>query len=172
VGDEAALGRDVVQATNGHRALQLLAGADKKKVATAEKLLLLWRHPGRENRVCQDAGTREYIYLHLPKEAEEPDLREYDGPPFHYNILFDEASPKLVINKKDLFQSPKHDVDMGTSSTNCYAYKVHVWGVRMIICTNKWHEQVRELPEQDQQWLAKNVIVYDVQGSLFTDEPL
>lgn len=139
----------------------------------------------RQKAFCINADTRagktEFVKMSLPgityictcaKDADEPDLREYEGPPFHHNILFDEATPRLVINKKDLFQAPRHDIDMGTSSTNCYAYKVHVWRVKMVICTNKWHDQVKELCEADQQWLAKNVVVLDVQGSMFSDQPL
>lgn len=112
------------------------------------------------------------IFICTCANHDEPDLREFKGPPEEMNIMFDEASPKLVSDHRDLFQAVRHPVSLGKSATNCYAYKVQLWRVRMVICTNKWHEQLVELSPSDQDWLAKNVYVQEVHDSCFTTIPI
>ena len=110
------------------------------------------------------------VFVCTCSTTDEPDLRDFEGPPFVNNILFDEASPRLVSEHRELFQAPRHEVSLGHSTTNCYAYKVRVWRVRMVICTNKWYKQLEELPKEDQEWLNKNVYVVEVTDSMFTQE--
>ena len=118
------------------------------------------------------AGKTIFLKLSMPgntfmctcKNAEEPDLRSYVGPPFHDNILYDEAGPKLVETHRDLFQSPRHKVTLGHSGTNCYAYDVFVYKVRMAIATNDWWGQLSRCSEEAQDWLRKNSVVLDTEA--------
>ena len=89
----------------------------------------------------------------------EPDLREFRSL-YHDTILFDEASPEMVISQKKLFQGPPCFVELGCSSTNCHAYKVLVSGTRLVICSNGWTEALDMMPkESDRQWLVDNSLL-------------
>ena len=92
----------------------------------------------------------------------EPDLRAYD--PFkHKAVLFDEASPAMVISQKKLFQCPPVPVSLGMSTTNCHAYSIFVSGCRFVICSNTWVEDVGRMQKDgDKEWLAANSIVADI----------
>ena len=86
----------------------------------------------------------------------EPDLRAF-RPLHHRAILFDEATPPMVLQQKKLFQSPNMDVQLGCNTTNCHAHVVFVSGVGMIIACNDWSARVRDLPRcEDRDWLAAN----------------
>ena len=111
------------------------------------------------------------VFLATCSNAEEPDLRDFEGPPEETTILYDEATPQMVIDHKDLFQAPRHEVCLGHSGTNCYAYKARFWQVRMIIATNDWFGQVDAMPRaKDRDWLQRNSVVYDVKEPLFRSE--
>ena len=94
----------------------------------------------------------------------EPELRDFD-PLVHQLILFDEASAQMVIRQKKLFQAPACMVEMACSNTNCHSYKVLLSGIRMVICSNGWSEEVAAMPSQaDRDWLADNSYIVDVKG--------
>ena len=94
----------------------------------------------------------------------EPDLRDFKGL-YHQVILFDEASPQMVLAQKKLFQAPPCFVELGCSSTNCHSYKVLVSGIRLVICSNGWTESVAAMKSQaDKDWLHENSFVLDVKG--------
>ena len=97
----------------------------------------------------------------------EPELRDFRAL-YHQAILFDEASPTMVLRQRKLFQAPACFVELGCSVTNCHAYRVCVGGIRLIICSNGWTEAVAALESQaDQDWLNHNSIVLDVK-----DQPM
>ena len=111
------------------------------------------------------------VFIATCSKASEPDLRDYEGPPEEKTILYDEASPQMVSDHRDLFQAPRHEVTLGHSDTNCYAYKVKVWQVRMVVCTNNWEEQLNAMQvDKDREWLIKNSVVYNVTEELFRKE--
>ena len=92
----------------------------------------------------------------------EPDLREF-RPLLHKGILFDEASCKMVLQQKKLFQAPPTPVRLGCSTTNCHAYDVFVSGVGLMIASNTWLADLAAIKrEEDRQWLEANSIVVDV----------
>ena len=92
----------------------------------------------------------------------EPDLRDFK-PLKHKAILFDEASPAMVIAQKKLFQCPACFVSLGMSVTNCHSYNVFVSGVQMLICSNTWLEELEALPKAgDREWLIANTVLLDV----------
>ena len=91
----------------------------------------------------------------------EPDLRKFNWLK-HKIILLDEASPKMVINQKLLMQCPPCMVKLGQSSTNCHAYDVFVSGIMLIICSNTWDEDVKDLRKAgDRDWIVENQVYYN-----------
>ena len=95
-------------------------------------------------------------------QCPEPDLRLLK-PMYHKGILFDEATPKMVIAQKKLFQAPPCDVTLGMSTTNCHSYKVYVSGLGLMICSNTWEELIAKMDSAaDREWLQDNSIVISV----------
>ena len=92
----------------------------------------------------------------------EPDLREY-CPLRHKAVLFDEASPDMVLRQKKLFQAPPCMVELGSSTTNCHCYKVLVYRQRLVICSNKWTQTIEGMTDEaDRSWLRLNSFVLNV----------
>ena len=92
----------------------------------------------------------------------EPDLRQLDVWE-HEAILFDEAAPALVLQHKKLFQAPACWLDLGTPSTNCHVYRVMVSGIKMIVASNTWAEDLAALePEGDREWPETNSVFVPV----------
>ena len=96
----------------------------------------------------------------------EPDLRDFD-PATHELILFDEASAKMVVAQKKLFQGPAVVVVLGCSGTNCHAYKVWVYGVRMVVSSNRWDVELQTMPSSDADWLRSNSVFVQVTEQLW-----
>ena len=71
-----------------------------------------------------------------------------------------------MSNNRKVFQHPLCEVDLGHSPTGQHVRRFFLGNCCSIITTNKWHEDVKKLPTGDQQWLASNMIVFDV------DQPL
>ena len=92
----------------------------------------------------------------------EPDLREY-CPLKHKAVLFDEASPSMVLRQKKLFQAPPCMVELGSSTTNCHCYKVLLYRQRLVICSNKWTQTLEGMDDgADRSWLTLNSFVLNV----------
>ncbi len=67
----------------------------------------------------------------------------------------------MVMKQKVLFQGPPLWLKLGQSATNCHAYDTFTSGVKMIICSNTWSEELKELSEEDQDWLVENSFYYN-----------
>ena len=80
-------------------------------------------------------------------------------------ILFDEGSWKLIFENKMLFQAGPASVDLGQSATNCNAYKVFVFAVPMIICSNQFW---KDIDDAGKQYLASNIIYLPVTSPCYT----
>ena len=94
----------------------------------------------------------------------EPELRDFKAL-YHQVILFDEASPKMVLSQKKLFQAPPCFIELGCSTTNCHAYRALLSGIRLVICSNGWSEEVEALTSQaDKDWLHDNSFLLNVKG--------
>ena len=103
--------------------------------------------------------------------APEADLRKFDHR-IHRVLVFDEISPAQVLKQKLMFQAPLNVVTLGSSNTNCYAYEVWLHSVKMVLCSNKWREQVAVLDAADQEWLASNSVVIDVTAPLWMQQEI
>ena len=79
--------------------------------------------------------------------ATEPDARAFEART-HSLIVFDEASPSMVLRCKKFFQASNSWVSLGQSATNCHSYRVWSHRVRMV-GTNSWDKVVQGMDEED-----------------------
>jgi len=100
--------------------------------------------------------------------GDEPPLRGYFKPDKHKLILFDEASAQLVITNKKAFQGPVSAVQLGSSKTNMFTYRVLLAKKMLVISSNKWSEQVEKLEPLDRKWILENQIYVQVDAPLFS----
>ena len=126
--------------------------------------------PSRTGKTCYAkhiTGNHSQVLELNCAGGSEPDLRGFD-PCVHNAILFDEATPLLVLSQRRLFQSPPCMIDLGCSTTNCHKYQIFVSGVMMMICSNTWCAQVKELDhEGDMEWLQANSVLVHVREPLW-----
>ena len=101
------------------------------------------------------------IYEVNCSSGQEPDMRAFVWSK-HKLVLFDESHPKMVTQQRLLFQAGTQDITLGTSATNCHSYTVYCHQVRMVLCTNCWEPEVRDLVPGDREWLAANSIVVHI----------
>ncbi|CAE7499305.1 unnamed protein product, partial [Symbiodinium sp. CCMP2592] len=85
----------------------------------------------------------------------EPNLRDFNND-VHRAIVFDEASCAMVLRHKKLFQGGVQPLELASSNTNCYSYKVWVYGTMMIVTSNTWTAELHELSPEDASWLRSN----------------
>ncbi|CAJ1460246.1 unnamed protein product [Effrenium voratum] len=98
--------------------------------------------------------------------ADQPDLRPFN-PLVHETIIFDECRASTVANNRKIFQGTTQNVALGHSATNIFTYSVWLHGVKMVVTSNRWHEDVAELPASDQAWLQHNAIVVNCIEKLY-----
>ena len=94
-----------------------------------------------------------------------PCLRQFN-PDVHRCILWDEAEVALIAQNRKLFQCPAAFVELGFSPTGAFAYSVMVNKAVMVVCSNRWDEQLQLLDEGDRDWILGNSVIVHV------DEPL
>ena len=87
--------------------------------------------------------------------ATEPDLRVFDREK-HDVVLFDEATPGLVLRVKKLAQASIDEVRLGQSATNINSYVVWFHRVKLIVATNVWSASLERCSPEDQEWLKAN----------------
>ena len=110
-------------------------------------------------RSLKEVGT-EYLELNCSANT-DPDLRSFRWS-LHSLIIFDEITPSQVANQRKLFQASATPIDLGTSSTQMYSYKVYVHRKRMVFCSNNWQAAVSMLPHEAGEWVHANTFVLQV----------
>ena len=100
--------------------------------------------------------------------GQEPDGRGYDFFT-HQCIIFDEMPLRSVIKHKRLLQAPCKAVNLGSSTTQMYAYKMFVAGKAMIVTTNHFEEEFCKLSPTEKKWIVKNMVYYKVDTHLYED---
>ena len=85
----------------------------------------------------------------------------------HRCILWDEASPRLVTQNRKVFQHPACWIDLGHSPTGQHVVHVFLNDACSVIATNSWSTEVQKLSPEDQEWLAANVVVFNVTQPLW-----
>ena len=99
-----------------------------------------------------------------------PCLRGFDSD-VHLCILWDEAEAVLIAQNRKLFQCPACFVDLGFSPGGHLTYSVMVNKAVMVVCSNRWHEQLELLSEGDRDWIVGNSVVVPVDEPLWIKEP-
>ena len=87
----------------------------------------------------------------------------------HPLIMFDEAHAEMVIRCKKLFQASINPVTYGSSPTNAFVHTVWMHGVKMVIGSNCWSEELRKLEEADREWIKNNSVYIFVDSPLWID---
>jgi len=116
--------------------------------------------------LCREGGLLE---LNMAGGA-QADLREFD-PLLHEMLLFDECTPQQVLQNKKLFQAGASLVQMGTSTTNMYAFAVYVAGIKFVVSSNVWSQEFRRLTVADAEWISQNSILVQVDCPLWIAVP-
>jgi hypothetical protein len=98
----------------------------------------------------------------------EPDLREVKFNKTRV-VLLDECSATLILSYKKVFMGSPALVTLGSSKTGCYSYKVWTHGLKFVICSNRWHDEVQQLKTSDAQWLQRNTILLQVDACMYID---
>lgn len=125
---------------------------------------------GKTEYVRSLYGPSQTLELNCASCGRNPDLRQHDSLR-HRCILFDEASPELVLANKKLFQAPATWVDLGHSPTGRDVYRVFLNEAVLVVCSNGWSGQCALLKcEEDKEWLQKNSVLVIVHGPMYIIE--
>ena len=84
----------------------------------------------------------------------------------HPLIMFDEAHASMIIRCKKLFQASVNPVTYGSSPTNQFVHTVWLHGVKLVIGSNCWKEEVSKLEESEREWIDNNSVY------VYVDSPL
>ena len=87
----------------------------------------------------------------------------------HRCILWDEGAASLVSRNRKVFQHPLCQVDIGHSPTGQHVRRYFLGNSCSIVATNKWHQDVAQLPVGDQEWLASNTVVLEIDQPMWED---
>ena len=98
-----------------------------------------------------------------------PCLRQYRSP-IHLCILWDEAEAVLIAQNRKLFQCPACFIELGFSPTAAMTYSVMVNRSVMVVCSNRWDQQLEQLDKWDRDWIVANSVVYRVDAPLWVTE--
>ena len=76
----------------------------------------------------------------------------------HTLVMFDEAHAKMIIRVKKLFQSSINPTSYGSSPTNAFITTVWLHGIKLVVGSNVWEEEVLALPAADRKWIRQNSV--------------
>ena len=85
----------------------------------------------------------------------------------HTLIMFDEAHASMVMRCKKLFQAGANPVTYGSSPTNAYVHTVWLHGIKLVIGSNCWAEELKELKESERTWIVQNSVYIAVDRPLW-----
>ena len=95
-----------------------------------------------------------------------PDLRDLDEDT--PGVFFDEASLRMILFQKKLFQAINRPVKLGQTNTGMYSYDVYVHRRMLVVANNTFAEEYKHLNEADKDWIDQNVIpVFVKKGDLY-----
>jgi len=111
-------------------------------------------------------GPSKTLAINCGTSLQEPDMRHFVRG-VHECVVFEEAHAMMVIRCKQLFQAAPEMLSLGTSQTQCHAYRVCVHGVLLVVTSNVWQEELHDLSAGDQEWLRENSYVVQVTEPLW-----
>ena len=107
------------------------------------------------------------LYLNC-QGCTEPLLKEFRVS-HHRSICYDELDWRVIVANKLIFQAQNEPIQLAQSKCQLHTYTVRLYGVGMIVCTNKWLHGQTDQDEEDVAWLAANSILLDVQHPLWVE---
>ena len=124
---------------------------------------------GKTNYARSLAEKDECFFECDCSNKEHPDLSELCNVK-HRIALFDECTPKFVINNKRLMQGSIYGCTVGNSNTNQWCRRLNTWGVGIIIAANDWKQKLLDLDDVDKEWLKMNCIYVQVTRNLWLED--
>ena len=108
-------------------------------------------------------GKTQWVHWFVPGILEincgggvtTPDLHDYDEEE-HPGIFFDEASLKMIIALKKVFQAGNYPVKLGQTITGTFSYKVFCHKCMMVVATNDYEKDLSLLSKEDREWIQDN----------------
>ena len=100
-----------------------------------------------------------------------PDLRKFDRLQ-HELIVLDEFEAGDAINYKRVLQAGPEICKLGCSPTQQHSYEVYLSGVKIVVATNNWAQDLVNLSATDSDWLKANSVYHAVLDPLWIDQPL
>ena len=81
----------------------------------------------------------------------------------HRCILWDEATPRLIVENRKVFQMPCTLVQLGQSATGSFEYSVWLNDSVSVIATNRWRRDLyTSLQPEDVDWIQANSVLVEV----------
>ena len=106
-------------------------------------------------------GKGEGLELNCAK-AQECCLMSFDHN-VHRCILWDEATPRLIVENRKVFQMPCTLVQLGQSATGSFEYSVWLNDSVSVIATNRWRRDLyTSLQPEDVDWIQANSVLVEV----------
>ena len=115
-------------------------------------------------------GAARTLELNCASCGAAPDLRQMD-PDKHRLVLFDEASPELVLKNRKLFQAPAALIDLGHSPTGMNVYRVWLNDAVLVVNSNRWSSDCMKQSAEDRAWLVANQVLVIVTGPMWDTSP-
>ena len=83
--------------------------------------------------------------------------------------MFDEAHASMILRCQKLFQASINPVSYGSSPTNALVHTVWLHGIKLVVASNVWSEEVLllSLAAADRQWIQSNSVHIKTEGPLF-----
>ena len=123
-------------------------------------LVLESSYPVRNIHFVQNAlvDSAEHALILDCADGRIPALTEHYIRSQHSLIMFDQAHVDMVVRFKSLFQASTDPVTYDSSSSTANAHRVCLHGVKLVIGSNCWMEEVGTLSEHDREWIQRNSI--------------
>ena len=115
-------------------------------------------------------GASRTLELNCASCGLSPDLRQMN-PLLHRLVLFDEASPEMVLKNRKLFQAPATLVDLGHSPTGMNVYRVWLNDAVLVVNSNRWSADCLKQSHEDRAWLAANQVLVFVNAPMWDNSP-
>ena len=115
---------------------------------------------GKSNKGMSIYGVRYTLKVNcsgLPAGV-LPSLAKFDRAK-HKAIFWDEIRPVQVLNNREIFQSNQFEQVMSQSICNQHSYAVWLYFIPMILSTNEFDMDHKDLSDADSDWLRKNMLV-------------
>ena len=134
---------------------------------TRFKFLVLWG-PSRmgKTEMAKSLFGSNYTFIANCQGVDEPNMQTFN-PQLHRCILFDEATPEMIMKNKVLFQAGPSGVTLQESPTQMCARWIFLYQNPMIVCTNTWKHD--EEWQGEFEWLRCNSVSIHITSPVFLE---